>query len=104
MRIFAMLAAITAGLCLSACATPNSSSLANDDPYEATNRKIFALNQTIDRLTLRRMATIYHEVAPDPVRKSVHNALTNLDLPVTFANDVLQGEPNGRARPSPASR
>ena len=36
---------------------------------------------------------MYTETVPDPVRDSVHNALTNLNLPVTFLNDVLQGEP-----------
>jgi phospholipid-binding lipoprotein MlaA len=89
----AIAAVIGAGLCLSACAAPTPSALASNDPYEAANRNIFALNQKIDRLTLRRMAKIYIAVAPEPVRDSVHNTLTNLDLPVTFANDVLQGEP-----------
>jgi phospholipid-binding lipoprotein MlaA len=93
MRIFAMLAAVAAGLCLSACSTPSPNDLANNDPYEATNREIFDLNLKIDRWTVRRTAETYIEYVPDPVRDSIHNALTNLDLPVTFANDVLQGEP-----------
>jgi len=92
MRIFATLAAVTAGLCLSACSTPSPNALANNDPYEATNREIFDLNQKIDHWTLRRAAENYNKL-PDPVRESVHNTLTNLDLPVTFVNDVLQGEP-----------
>jgi phospholipid-binding lipoprotein MlaA len=93
MRIFAMIAAVAAGLCLSACSTPSPNALANNDPYEATNREIFDLNQEIDHWTLRRTAETYVEYVPDPVRNSIHNALINLDLPVTFANDVLQGEP-----------
>ena len=31
-------------------------------------------------------------VVPEPARTGMHNFLVNLDLPVTFANDVLQGE------------
>ena len=91
MRIFLTLAAITAGLCLSACSTPSPN--ADNDPYEATNREIFDLNQKIDRWTLRNAAENYNKL-PDPVRESAHNALTNLNLPITFANDVLQGEPS----------
>jgi phospholipid-binding lipoprotein MlaA len=92
MRIFATLAAVAAGLCLSACSTPNPNALANNDPYEATNREIFDLNLKIDSWTLRRAAENYNDMMPDPVRNSVHNTLTNLNLPVTFVNDVLQGE------------
>ena len=92
MRIIATLAAITAGLCLSACSTPSPDALANNDPYEATNREIFDLNVKIDSWTLRRTAETYNEVVPGPVRDSAHNVLQNLNLPVVFANDVLQGE------------
>ncbi len=34
--------------------------LANNDPYEAANRKIFALNQKIDSVPLRRAAKAYN--------------------------------------------
>lgn len=77
---------------LSACVSPSRNALANNDPYEAANRKIFALNQKIDSITLRRAAKAYNAYIPRPVRDSAHNALKNLDLPVTFVNDVLQGE------------
>ncbi len=29
---------------------------------------------------------------PEPARDGIHNALTNLNAPVVFVNDVLQGE------------
>jgi len=91
MRVFLILAAITAGLSLSACGTTRPDT--NNDPYEATNREIFDINQKIDEVTLRRAAEAYNDHVPEPVRDSVHNTLTNLNLPVVFANDVLQGEP-----------
>jgi phospholipid-binding lipoprotein MlaA len=93
MRVFATLAAIAAGLCLSACSTPSPDALANNDPYEATNREIFDLNQKIDSWTLGPTARAYNENVPQVISESVHNSLTNLNLPVVFANDVLQGEP-----------
>lgn len=64
----------------------------NHDPYEATNRKIFAFNLSIDRTFLRPTAERYQTYVPEPVRDGVHNVLDNLNSPVVFANDVLQGE------------
>lgn len=72
-----------------------SSAPASDenDPYEATNRQIFALNQSVDKSIAKPVAVFYTEVVPEGARDGVHNFLLNLGLPVTFANDVLQGEP-----------
>jgi phospholipid-binding lipoprotein MlaA len=75
---------------LSGCATEDPSGA--NDPYEATNRKIFDMNMSLDRHVMKPVAQTYVNVVPEPVRDSVHNFLTNLDLPVTFANDILQGE------------
>jgi phospholipid-binding lipoprotein MlaA len=36
-------------------------------------------------------------VVPEPARDGIHNFLTNLDEPVTFANNVLQGDATGAA-------
>ena len=35
---------------------------------------------------------------PEFARDGIHNFLTNLDAPVTFGNDVLQGDPSGAAQ------
>ncbi len=64
----------------------------NHDPYEATNRQIFDFNLRIDRTFLRPTAERYQAYVPEPVRDGVHNALDNLNGPVVFANDVLQGD------------
>lgn len=80
-------------LALSACAASTSpSALSENDPYEATNRKIFALNQSLDRSVAKPVAVFYTNVVPAPARDGIHNFLVNLRQPVTFANDVLQGE------------
>lgn len=83
---------LAAGLWLCGCAAPTSVG-DNNDPYEATNRWIFDLNQRIDHFALRPTAERYSNHVPEGVRDAVHNALDNLNAPVTFANDVLQGEP-----------
>ena len=76
---------------LTACSTVGDEHGAND-PYEATNCQVFAFDEKLDRNILLPTAAVYTQVVPGPVRNSLHNFLTNIDLPVTFANDILQGE------------
>ncbi|MSP83761.1 MAG: VacJ family lipoprotein [Alphaproteobacteria bacterium] len=64
------------------------------DPLEPLNRGIFAFNRTIDGLILKPAAHIYRGVVPELGREGVHNVLSNWTAPVTFLNDVLQGEPD----------
>lgn len=63
------------------------------DPDEASNRAMFSTNQTLDRMFLGRTARAYTAAVPHFVRDRVHDLIVNLDLPGTFANDVLQGQP-----------
>ena len=93
MRIWALAGVL--GLCLAGCSTPQAE---NNDPLEGTNRWIFELNQKIDRHALRPTAERYVNNVPEGVRNGVHDVLANLDLPVTFANDLLQGEPKRAAQ------
>lgn len=79
------------GAWLTACSTVGDDKGTND-PYEATNRQIFAFDEKLDRNVLLPTAAFYVQVVPEPVRDSVHNFLANMDLPITFANDILQGE------------
>jgi phospholipid-binding lipoprotein MlaA len=79
---------------LAGCASsqPSTSDPGANDPYESTNRQVFEFNQKVDRAVILPTAKAYVAVVPEPARIGIHNFLTNLDLPVTFANDVLQGE------------
>ncbi len=63
-----------------------------DDPLEPMNRIIFALNDTIDLVLLRPIALGYNTVMPDPAINAVRRFFLNLDAPVIFANDLLQGD------------
>jgi phospholipid-binding lipoprotein MlaA len=62
------------------------------DPFESVNREVFAFNHSLDKRAALPAATYYKHALPDGMREGVHNFLSNLSLPVTFANDVLQGE------------
>ena len=66
---------------------------AANDPLEPTNRFFYRVNTTVDTYTLKPVAQAYVYAVPTPVRRSVHNTLTNLNEPVTLANAVLEGKP-----------
>jgi phospholipid-binding lipoprotein MlaA len=83
-------------LALAGCAAPGSAPVQSAeayDPYENTNRDIFAFNQSVDRNVLLPVAEAYRNTLPQPVRNSVRNFLQNVDEPLIFAHDVLQAEP-----------
>jgi phospholipid-binding lipoprotein MlaA len=77
---------------LTGCSTPSPESLAQNDPWEKTNRDVFDFDLKVDHAVARPIAKGYRAVVPEFARDGVHNFLTNLNSPVVLANDVLQGE------------
>lgn len=69
---------------------------AKGDPWEGFNRRMFKLQQGLDKAFFRPAAIVYKTVVPKPVRKGFRHILTNLTEPVVFLNDLLQLRP-GRA-------
>lgn len=90
MSTFRLLAVAALGAWLAGCATAPDS-IEQNDPFEQLNRDVFTINHSLDNQVALPVATFYHSVAPGPIREHLHYFLTNLHLPVTFANDVLQG-------------
>ena len=87
------LAALAMTLLLAACAgTQNQHTDPVNDPWEGFNRKIFAFNMTLDEYVLRPVAVGYDKVMPDPLQRGVSNFFRNLNFPVTFLNQILQGK------------
>jgi len=82
---------LLAALCfLGGCAsTPNGDP---GDPYEATNRKIYNFNDSIDRNVLQPVARGYVNVTPKPVRNGVTNFFDNVGSLNIIMNDLLQGK------------
>jgi len=83
-----VLAAVAAGC----TASKDPAAIAQNDPYEPTNRAIFDFNSKVDRYAAKPIAKFYNHALPQSARTGVHNFLTNLGKPVTFGNDILQGE------------
>ena len=88
----ALFAALAATLMLTACATHDPQSLAQNDPFEPTNREIFDFDIKLDNAVATPVAKFYRSAVPQEARDGVHNALTNLNAPVVLVNDLLQGE------------
>lgn len=65
-----------------------------NDPLEPLNRVIFGFNQAFDTMLLKPVAEFYMLLTPPPIQDGIHNALTNLQAPVVFINDLLQGQPS----------
>jgi len=66
--------------------------VAESDPFEEINRAVFYLNDTLDTYIAVPVAETYRAIVPVPARDGIRNAFANLGSPVTWANDVLQGE------------
>ncbi|MBI4184782.1 MAG: VacJ family lipoprotein [Proteobacteria bacterium] len=62
------------------------------DPLEPLNRTIFVFNDAVDTMAIRPAGEAYQVFVPPEVRARVTNVLRNLKTPITFANDVLQGD------------
>jgi phospholipid-binding lipoprotein MlaA len=92
---------VAAGLAVSGCAAPGvapgtaqtaSAEEGFNDPFEDTNRGIFDFNKAVDDAVLVPVAKTYRTVVPPPMRQSLHDFMRNLNGPVIFMNDMLQGQ------------
>jgi phospholipid-binding lipoprotein MlaA len=63
-----------------------------EDPFEDFNRAVFALNDAIDTLVLKPIASVYGFAVPLPLKRAIASAYRNLKSPVILANDLFQGE------------
>ncbi|WP_372702301.1 VacJ family lipoprotein [Castellaniella sp.] len=81
--------ALASVVVLTACAhVPNPPP---EDPYESFNRGMFQFNETVDRYTLKPIATGYNAVVPGPVRTCIHNIFGNVGDVWSGVNSFLQG-------------
>lgn len=70
------------------CATPK-----RPDPWEPLNRSVFKFNETLDVYAIEPVATAWDFVVPHVVQESIDHFFTNLNMPIVFANDLLQAKP-----------
>lgn len=73
---------------LAGCAT--TPQRRTDDPYESFNRSMFKFNQELDKVAIRPVAVGYRKITDPPIRHSVSDFFSNIRLPITIGNDLLQ--------------
>jgi phospholipid-binding lipoprotein MlaA len=69
---------------------PANHALGVEDPYEGMNRFFYGIHEVIDHAVLRPLALGYSHSVFTPIRKVLHNFVTELGEPMVFSNDVLQ--------------
>jgi phospholipid-binding lipoprotein MlaA len=88
----------TVALTLAACATPPNEPAARaefertNDPLEPFNREVFDFNLFIDRVALKPIAQAYVKVVPESGRNALRHFFDNLNEPIVFGNNLLQGQ------------
>jgi phospholipid-binding lipoprotein MlaA len=98
LKLLPLLAAV--GIMATGCATVPTDPAAREefkrlnDPLEPTNRAIFGFNEFLDKALIRPLAKVYHFILPNFVEERITVFIRNLGEPLTFVNDVLQGEPD----------
>jgi len=76
---------------LAGCATTGPKT--PGDPYEGFNRKMWGLDQTLDKAVMKPVAKGYRAVTPSPLRHGLSNMVENISEPFSFINSLLQAKP-----------
>lgn len=96
MKIIKTAALLLSILLLSACntlqKTDDVSAQTSADPYKGFNRKVYAFNNTADRVVLKPVAKAYNAVVPSPARSGIGHFFNNLGEPLNALNNLLQGK------------
>jgi phospholipid-binding lipoprotein MlaA len=67
--------------------------VAEEDPWQGFNRKVFQFNEWTDSKILRPTAKAYERWMPSPIRSGVGNVFDNVFTPAVALNQLLQGKP-----------
>ena len=77
---------------LQGCAATTAQSTHPADPFEGTNRKIYALNKTVDDYVLEPMSRYHGHLVPELIHDGLANFFRNLSGPGVLVNNFLQGK------------
>ena len=65
---------------------------AHNDPWESTNRRIYALSTRVDRNVIVPIVDTYRFIVPEGARRGLSNVYGNLGEPTNFTNAMAQGK------------
>ena len=80
--------AIVVCLALGGCATGG----VEEDPFESSNRAVFAFNESFDKNIAKPVARGYQKIVPGPLNQAITNFFENLADFGTAVNNLLQGK------------
>ena len=83
-RVGAVLGAVV----LTGCATSLDAN--PKDPWEPMNRKVFAMNDSVDKAVVRPVAVAYKDYTPDLAQKGINNFFGNLRDVWSTVNSAFQ--------------
>ncbi|MFO1325686.1 MAG: VacJ family lipoprotein [Burkholderiales bacterium] len=81
--------ALAAALLLSACASTPGRPY---DPFEASNRVMYEINEPLDKYIARPIAQAWVDYVPTVVQRAVSNYVNNIDDLFSGVNGLLQGK------------
>ena len=93
LRRLAALCLLAFSMLLGACASLPGQGLNRIDPWETYNRRVFEVNEVVDRVAIKPIAKTYQAVLPSLVRTGVANFFNNIADFWTSANLLLQIKP-----------
>ena len=89
MKTLVTAAALACTVALSGCATAPGKV---DDPFEASNRVMFQINEPLIEYVAKPIADLYTAIFPSFVRTAISNYVNNIDDLFSIVNDALQGK------------
>ncbi|HEV8343249.1 MAG TPA: VacJ family lipoprotein [Candidatus Binatia bacterium] len=90
---------ITMAYALNEAETDAGSDEFEEDPWEPFNERMFWFNRNVfDRFLLKPVATAWDTILPDPVQRSIHNAIDNLSVVRRLVNNIFQLKMGGAGR------
>lgn len=86
-----------AAFSVAGCTQPGANHIDGEvfDPHEAVNRQNHELNRALDQNFVRPVGVGYTNAIPDDLEDSIGNFSSNLGLPGTVVNNLLQGNVEG---------
>jgi phospholipid-binding lipoprotein MlaA len=80
-------------LLLGGCASLPGEGESRQDPWESFNRRVFEVNEVVDKVAIKPVAQAYQAVLPSMVRTGVRNFFNNISDYWTATNLMLQVKP-----------
>jgi phospholipid-binding lipoprotein MlaA len=91
--VLAWILVTSSGLVGCISARPDANGWVDPDPYERSNRAVFAFNEGLDKVLLQPLGRAWRFITPEFFRRALDDAFTNLEFPIRAFSTLGQGRP-----------